>query len=136
MNSPIINDPITMVAEAFAALHPDAKYEASYVPDIRDGDGTLLSSYTSFPREEEGPDAVPDILLNILTFNEAGITAVAESFAHELVHVALGPDSLEHGPEYDETLKKLAAKFDEIAEERSTRIARTQAEGGTDNETE
>lgn len=132
MNSPIINDPITMVAEAFAALHPDAKYEAAYAPDIRDGDGTIVCSCITFPGEEDGPDAVPVILLN----SQAGIEVAAEAFAQELAHVALGPDSLEHGPEYDETIEKLAAKYKEIAEERFPGTMWTQAEGGTDNETE
>lgn len=132
MNSPIINDPITMVAEAFAALHPGIKYEAAYAPDIRDGDGTIVCSCITFPGEEDGPDAVPVILLN----SQAGIEVAAEAFAQELAHVALGPDSLEHGPEYDETVEELAAKYKEIAEERFPGTTWTQAEGGADDEAE
>ena len=114
MNTPIINDPITLVAEAFEALHPGVKYEAAYSPDIRDEDGTIVCSCITFPNEEDGPDAVPVILLN----SQAGVDVAAESFAQELVHVALGPDSLEHGPEYEATVEELAEKYKQIAEER------------------
>ena len=132
MNNPIINDPITMVAEAFEALHPGAKYEAAYAPDIRDDAGTIVCSCITFPSEEDGPDAVPVILLN----SQAGIEVAAEAFGQELIHAALGPDSLEHGPEYDAAVEELAAKYRAIAEERFPESEREQAEGGGDDETE
>ena len=129
--NPIINDPITMVAEAFEVLHPGVKYEAAYSPDIRDGDGTIVCSCVTFPNEEDGPDAVPVILIN----SQAGIEVAAEAFACELAHVALGPDSLEHGPEYDEVVSKLAAQYDEIAKQRCL-VEWDQEEGGADDEGE
>ena len=132
MNNPIINDPIAMVADAFEALHPGMKYEAAYAPDIRDDAGTIVCSCITFPSEEDGPDAVPMILLN----SQAGIEVAAEAFAQELVHVALGPDSLEHGPEYDETFQQLGAKYKEIGEERFPGTPWSQSEGGADDETE
>lgn len=132
MNNPIINDPITMVAEAFEALHPGVKYEAAYAPDIRDSDGTIVCSCITFPGEEDGPDAVPMILLN----SQAGIEVAAEAFAQELAHVALGPDSLEHGPEYDAAVEQLAAKYKEIGEERFPGTEWAEPEGGADDEAE
>ena len=133
MNNPIIiNDPITMVAEAFEALHPGVKYEAAYSPDIRDETGTIVCSCITFPSEEDGPDAVPVILLN----SQTGIEVAAEAFAQELAHVALGPDSLEHGPEYDAAFKQLGAKYKEIAEERFPATEWAQPEGGATDEAE
>ena len=133
MTNPIINDPIAMVAEAFEALHPGVKYEAAYAPDIRDGEGTIVCSCITFPNEEDGPDAVPVILLN----SQAGIEVAAEAFAQELAHVALGPDSLEHGTEYDAVLGGIAIKYKEIADERFPSIEDPeQPEGGDDNEGE
>ena len=132
MKTPIINDPITMVAEAFAALYPGVKYEAAYAPDIRDSDGTILCSCVTFPGEEDGPDAVPVILLN----SQAGVEVAAEAFAQELAHVALGPDSLEHGPEYEKTAELLAAKYREIGETRFPDTPWLQSEGGATDETE
>ena len=128
MTTPIIiNDPITTVAEAFEALHPGVKYKAAYEPDILDGDGTIVCSCIIFPSEEDGPAAVPVILLN----SQAGIEVAAEAFAQELAHVALGPDSLDHGPEYDAVLDGIAAKYKEISEER---FPADQTEGGDDHE--
>lgn len=131
MNNPIINDPITMVAVAFAALHPGKYYEAAYESDIRDGDGTIVCSCITFPNEEDGPEAVPVILLN----SQAGIEVVALSFAQELAHVALGPDSLEHGPEYEKTLEELATQYKEIAEKRFPETGWL-SEGAADDEKE
>ena len=132
MNNPIINDPVTMVAGAFEALHPGVQYEAAYAPDIRDGNGTIVCSCITFPGEEDGPDAVPVILLN----SQAGIEVAAEAFAQELAHVALGPDSLEHGAEYDAMVNQLAAKYKEIAEERFPGTPWATSEGGADHEVE
>ena len=132
MNNPIINDPITMVAEAFEFLHPGVKYEAAYAPDITDDAGTIVCSCITFPSEEDGPDAVPVILLN----SQAGIEVAAEAFAQELTHVALGADSLEHGPEYDEAFKLLAAVYKEIAEERFPDTGWINTEGDDDDENE
>ena len=131
-NPIIINDPIAMVAEVFSALHPGVKYEAAYAPDIRDGDGTIVCSCITFPNEEDGPDAVPVILLN----SQAGIEVAAEAFAQELAHVALGPDSLDHGPDYDAVLNGIAAKYKAIAEERFPVEEADQEEGGDDYEGE
>ena len=132
MNNPIINDPITMVAEAFEAIHPGTTYEAAYAPDIRDGNGTIVCSCITFPDDEDGPDAVPVILIN----SQAGIEVAAEAFAQELVHVALGPDSLEHGPEYVKAVGQLAAKYKEIGEKRFPGTPWLEDEGGADDEGE
>ena len=121
-----------MVAEAFEALHTGVKYEAAYAPDIRDDAGTIVCSCITFPSEEDGPDAVPVILIN----SQAGIEVAAEAFAQELAHVVLGPDSLEHGPEYDETVEHLAAKYKEIAEDRFPGSPWVASEGGGDDEAE
>ena len=132
MNNPIINDPITMVAEAFEALHPGVKYEAAYAPDIRDDAGTIVCSCITFPGEEDGPNAVPVILIN----SQVSVGVAAEALAQELAHVALGPDSLEHGPEYNEAVKQLGAKYSEIAEERFPDTPWVLSEGGGDDEAE
>ena len=125
MNRSIIeNDPITMVAEAFEELFPGKRYEVAYSPDIRDNEGTIVCSCITFPNEEDGPDAVPVILLN----SQAGVEVAAESFAQELIHVALGPESLDHGEEYDKEFERLAQKYKEIGD------ARFPTEGGENDE--
>ena len=128
----IENDTISMIAEAFEALYPGVKYEAAYAPDIRDSEGTSVCSCITFPNEEDGPDAVPVILLNI----KARVGVVAEAFAQELAHVALGPDSLVHTHEYYDTVELLGIKYNEIAEKRFPSSQLTQTEGGADDEAE
>ena len=141
MNTPIINDPIAIIAEAVETLHPGVKYEAAYSPDIRDENGTIVCSCITFPNEEDGPDAVPVILLN----SQAGIEVAAEAFAQELAHAVLGPDSLDHGPEYDAVVEAIAGKYNEISEQRFLQGERAQSgernlmeqpEGGATDEDE
>lgn len=115
MKTPIFeNDPITMVAEAFELLHPEAKYEAAYAPELFDPEGTPVCSCITFPDENDGPDAVPVIIAN----SQLAVEMVAKAFAGELIHALLGPESLDHGAEYEEALKELEQKYDEIAAER------------------
>lgn len=105
------NDPANLVAEAFAELYPDAKYEAILAPSIVGPDGQIVVSCISFPNEQDGPDAVPVIAVN----SQAGVEVAAEALGKELIHVALGPDSLNGGEEYDKALKALTEKYDAIA---------------------
>lgn len=132
MNNPIINDPIAMVAEAFEVLYPGVKYEAAYAPDIRDGNGTIVCSCITFPGEEDGPDAVPMILIN----SQAGVEVAAYALAQELARAALGPDSLEGGPEYEGAVTALADKYKEIGDNRFPAEESEQPNGGDDDENE
>lgn len=108
------NDPSNLVAEAFAELYHDAKYEAILAPSIVDQNGQIVVSCISFPSEQEAPDVVPVIAIN----SQAGVEVAAEALGKELIHVALGPDSLDGGEEYDKALEALKAKYEEIAKAR------------------
>ena len=105
------NDPANMVAEAFAELHPDVKYEAALSPELYDDKGTPICSCITFPNEQDGSDTVPVIAIN----SQVGVEVAAEALGKELIHVALGPDSLDGGEEYDKALAALKAKYEEIA---------------------
>lgn len=108
------NDPANMVAEAFAELYPDVKYEAALSPEIYDNNGTAVCSCITFPNEGDDADAVPIIVVN----SQLGVEVAAEALAKELIHVALGPDSLQGGEAYDAALKALTDKYNEIGRER------------------
>lgn len=108
------NDPSNLVAEAFAELYPDAKYEAVLAPSIVDPNGQIVVSCISFPNEQDGPDAVPVIAIN----SQAGVEVAAEALGKELIHVALGPESIDGGEEYDKALEALKTKYEAIASER------------------
>lgn len=124
------NDPANLVAEAFAELYPDAKYEALLAPSILDPNGQIVVSCISFPNEQDGPDAVPVIAVN----SQAGVEVAAEALAKELIHVALGPDSLDGGEEYDKALKVLTDKYNAIASARFPEPPEEiKSEGGGEN---
>lgn len=72
----------------------------------------------------------------ILINSQAGIEVAAEALAQELAHVALGPDSLEHGAEYDAIFNALGEKYKEIAEKRFPGTPWATSEGGGDDEAE
>lgn len=125
--SVFVNDPANIVAEAFAELYPDAKYEAVLAPSIVDPNGQIVVSCISFPNEQDGPDAVPVIAIN----SQAGVEVAAEALGKELIHVALGPDSLDGGEEYDKALAALKEKYDAIG---SARFPETEAAETTKKE--
>lgn len=125
--SVFVNDPANIVAEAFAELYPDTKYEAVLAPSIVDPNGQIVVSCISFPNEQDGPDAVPVIAIN----SQAGVEVAAEALGKELIHVALGPDSLDGGEEYDKALAALKEKYDAIG---SARFPETEATEPTKKE--
>ena len=112
--SVFFKDPANLVAEAFAELYPNAKYEAALSPEIYDNNGTAVCSCITFPDENEPADAVPIVIVN----SQLGVEVAAEALAKELIHVALGPDSLQGGEAYDAALKALTDKYNEIGRER------------------
>lgn len=108
------NDPANMVAEAFAELFPDAKYEAALSPELYDDKGTPICSCITFPNEGDDADAVPIIVVN----SQLGVEVAASELAMQLIHAALGFESLQGGEEYDAALNALKAKYNEIGNER------------------
>lgn len=78
------NDPFLMVAEAFKNLYPDKEYEAYLEPYIRlEENGHTVYGLTDF-----GDDGVVTVFVTPhITVNDA-----IEIFAHELAHVAVGPE--------------------------------------------
>lgn len=120
------NDPSNLVAEAFAELYPDTKYEAILAPSIIDPNGQIVISCISFPNEQDSPDAVPVIAIN----SQCGVEVAAEALGKELIHVALGPESLDGGEEYDKALAALKAKYEEIATARFPDEPQTNGGGG------
>lgn len=124
------NDPANMVAEAFAELHPDVKYEAALSPELYDDKGTPICSCITFPDEADGMDAVPIIVVN----SQLGVEVAAAELAMQLIHAALGFESLQGGEEYDAALNALKTKYNEIGNERFPESAAAEPVGGDGNE--
>jgi len=108
------NDPANMVAEAFAELYPDAKYEAALAPELYDDKGTPICSCITFPNEGDDADAVPIIVVN----SQLGVEIAAAELAMQLIHAALGFESLKGGEAYDAALNALKVRYNEIGNER------------------
>lgn len=107
---PFSNDPFSMVAMAFERLYPKKKYIAYWNPNIRDSeDGKECFGLTDFDMEEkELPVVFVKPTLNINT--------AVEIFAHELAHVAVGPEE-DHGTKWEEAFDAIFLEYNRIGTE-------------------
>lgn len=129
--SVFFNDPANLVAEAFAELYPDVKYEAALSPEIYDNNGTAVCSCITFPDENEPADAVPIVIVN----SQLGVEVAAAELAMQLIHAALGFESLKGGEAYDAALNALKVRYNEIGNERFPESAEAaESVGGGGNE--
>lgn len=95
LKSPFLNDPSSLVAQAFAEIYPSEEYEAILVDKITAEDGTEMVGCTTFPDDGTLP------LIEVAGHIPAG--AVPEVLAHELAHIVTVGD--EHGPEWKKSLR-------------------------------
>ncbi len=98
--TPFENDPFSMVWIAFKNLYPDKECEVFWDQHQED-EHKEEYGFTSFPTDGSTPQ--------VLVFAEHPVNIQTETFAHELAHVAVGP---EH--EHDEVWE---AAFDAIFKE-------------------
>ena len=103
MESPFLNDPFSLVWEAFHNLYPDKECEIYYDQheETDQSDDSKEYGSTLFPDDRSIP------IVNI--FAEYPVNILVEILAHELAHVAVGP-----GHEHDEAWKEA---FDNIYQE-------------------
>ena len=105
MASPLVNDPTAIVALAFKELHPNVRYEAQLVINLKDEEGVEKYGETIFP--EDGSDPIVSISA------AAPLSTCAELLAHELAHIIAGPDK-GHGPEWKAAEEAIFDKYNEI----------------------
>ena len=105
MASPYMNDPLAIVARAFAELYPGIDYHAQFVPDLCDESGNRAFGLTIFPDD----NSTPIVCISA----EAPISAAPELLAHELAHVAT-PEDRDHGEAWKAAEKAIGDKYDEI----------------------
>lgn len=105
MASPLLNDPVAIVALAFRELHPGTQYAAQLVPNLRDEDGAAVYGETVFP--DGGGNPIVSISA------EAPLSAAPELLAHELAHIAAGIDA-GHGPEWEAAEQAILDKYNEL----------------------
>ena len=100
MATPFENDPFSMVWAAFKNLYPDKECEVFWDQHQKD-EHEEEYGFANFPTNGSTPQ--------VFVFAEHPVTVQTETFAHELAHVAVGP---EH--EHDEVWE---AAFDAIFKE-------------------
>lgn len=100
LKNPFVNDPYAMVWEAFKRLYPDKECQVWW--DMHQNDEHDEEyGFTHFPNDGSTP--------SVFVYAEHPVNIQVETLAHELAHVAVGP---EH--EHDDTWR---AAFDAIFEE-------------------
>ena len=100
-----LNDPSSLVAQAFAEIYPGTEYEAILVDKITTEDGTEMVGCTTFPDDGTLP------LIEVAGHIPA--EAVPEILAHELAHIVTVGD--EHGPEWKKAFEAIYSKYNELA---------------------
>lgn len=103
LKSPFLNDPSSLVAQAFAEIYPGTEYEAILVDKITTEDGTEMVGCTTFPDDGTLP------LIEVAGHIPA--EAVPEILAHELAHIVTVGD--EHGPEWKKAFEAIYSKYNE-----------------------
>ena len=103
MTNPFLNDPLSVVWEAFKNLYPDKDCLCQWQPDMKDEDGKEVYGCTTF---EDG-----QILVEVSA--ELKVFDATEVFAHELAHVAVG-DVEGHGQAWQNAFDAIYEEYNRI----------------------
>ena len=90
--TPFLNDPFSMVYQAFQNIYPGKKCECYFEADLEADE------------------------IQILVDPNVDIENATEIFAHELAHVAVGYDA-GHGPEWDTAFDAILDEYNRIGDE-------------------
>lgn len=104
----MMNDPFRILIEACRRLYPDLVAEIYFMPGNqlkKLEEGAL--GITNFP--DDGGTA------EIFIKAEQTLEQAVDIMAHELAHVAAGPEA-EHGPEWEDAYENLYRKYHEIVD--------------------
>lgn len=105
--SPFVNDPFTLVWIAFKNLYPYKKCTVWY--DQHQGDQHDAEyGFTHFP----GDGSTPSVFI----YAEHSINILVETFAHELAHVAVGPEH-EHDDVWEAAFDSIFNEYNRIGDE-------------------
>lgn len=114
--SPFRNDPFSAVADVFEALYPGHHYNAflssepMFEEDANGDAGKEFYGYTAF--SDDGSVA------EIVVYGGIALTDAVEVFAHELAHVAVGPNAEEeHGEAWKAAFEAIHAEYTRRADQ-------------------
>lgn len=108
MNTPFENDPFAMVHQAFQNLYPGKECEIFWEPQIR-------------PQEDGGPaygltDFGDDGRVAVFVSANLIVTDAVEILAHELAHVAVGPEH-DHDDDWEAAFGAIFQEYNRIGDE-------------------
>lgn len=102
-----LNDPFARVFAAFDALYPDRACSCVWTVDLCDDKDVPVYGETIFPEDCGEP------LVRISA--EMPVVGAVEVLAHELAHVAVGPEA-GHGEAWEEAFDAIHRKYMEMIE--------------------
>ncbi len=121
METPFENDPFALVYQAYRNLY-DKPFIAYYDPNAGE-DGKPVQEGCGFTDFNDGETPVVVVFTNIDT------NAQVETFAHELAHVAVGPDH-EHDDAWEAAFDAIFREYNRLGSEKFGPM------GGQENEIE
>lgn len=107
MKNPFLNDPFSMVYQAFQNLYPGKECSCYFEPDLKADDGDKAYGLTNFCDDGE---------ILIFVDPNVAIEDATEIFAHELAHVAVGYD-VGHSSEWDSAFDAILDEYNRIGDE-------------------
>lgn len=107
--SPFNNDPFSLIWVAFNNLYPDKEFEAYWDPfELKDEEGKKVIGTTHF-----GDDGIVTVFVS----TDISIENAAETFAHELAHVAVGAEH-NHNELWEDAFEAIHQEYERICNEK------------------
>lgn len=107
LQTPFSNDPFSLVWEAFKNLYPGREFKAFYDQHQSDQHDEEYG-FTHFPNDGSTP--------SVFIYAEHSINIQVETFAHELAHVAVGPEH-EHDDVWEAAFDAIFKEYNLIGDE-------------------
>ena len=120
MKNPFVNDPYAMVWMAFKRLYPDKECQVWW--DMHQNDEHDEEyGFTHFPNDGSTP--------SVFAYAEYPVNIQVETLAHELAHVAVGPEH-EHDDTWRAAFDAIFAEYNRIGDEMFGKPAEEEQESG------
>lgn len=98
-------DPFAVVYTAFRNMFPECDCEISWNAEIKDEKGETCCGVTRFE-----PGKIPVVAIN----PELPVYDAVEVLAHELAHVANGPENMQHGPDWKKAFAAIHREYERV----------------------
>lgn len=105
--NPFINDPFALVWTAFKNLYPDLECDC-YFDQHQEDQHDEEYGFTHFPDDGSKP--------SVFVYAEHSVNTQVETFAHELAHIAVGPEH-EHNDVWEAALDAIFTEYNRIGDE-------------------